>query len=179
MNFDTKYLIRWGIPGWLFLISLVPLIMIKYIDVLTSDFSNKNLLVLGTFVTLAGVPIGYFFNQLHHLVCWVIPKLFEQGWEEYFRDEIKIDNLLAKEKNGHYKERYRYLLSKKHEVGSVLFSFCGAFLIVFFNLLSNEMSFFEFCYILILLILIIFWRTLRNYASKNVHIYFKKLLEAS
>ena len=179
MNFETKYLIRWGIPGWLFLMALTPFIIWEYGEYLSDTISNKNLLVLGTFVTLAGVPLGYFFNQLHHLFGWVLPRMFKSGWNDYFKDEIRVDNLLAKEKNDHYRERYRYLLSKKHEVGSVLSSFIGAFLIVFFNLLSPRMTTFEFWYTIVLIIFIVFWYYLRKYSSANIDVYFEELLKAS
>ncbi len=179
MNFETKYLIRWGIPGWIFLLSLTPYVLILYGEQLTSTISNNNLLVLATFVTLAGVPLGYFFNQIHHLISWVIPRIFKNGWEEYFKDEIKVDNLLSNEKNEQYKERYRYLLSKKHEVGSVLSSFSGAFLIVYFNSISNNMSSFELWYTIVLSILVVGWYFLRKYASANIDLYFDELLKAS
>ena len=179
MNFDTKYLIRWGIPGWLFLMALGPYVIWEYGEYLTDTISNKNLLVLGTFVTLGGVPLGYFFNQIHHLFGWVLPRMFKNGWEDYFKDEIKVDNLLAKEKNEHYRERYRYLLAKKHEVGSVLSSFVGAFIIVLLDTIKPVLSSFEMLYLLILALLIIAWSFLRNYASANIDKYFDELLEAS
>lgn len=181
MNFETKYLIRWGIPGWLLLISLAPYLIVLYHDLFPKEITEKHLLSLGAFITLAGVPIGYFFNQLHHFVCWVFPKIFNKGWEVYFKEEIEVDNLLAKEKNDHYKERYRYLLTKKHEVGSVFFSFMASFVIVFFNSLSrgNLDNFFEFIYALALLIIVLIWYSLRNYASENVEKYFRELLKVS
>lgn len=180
MNFETKYLIRWGIPGWTFILSLTPYIVVMYFDRILNIYSQKNLLIIGTFLTLSGVPIGYFFNQMHHFFTWVFLKMFiRDGWNEFFKDEIILDNVLAQEKNKHFRERYRYLLSKKHEVGSVLFSFLGALIIVLINSLSDRMSTFEFLYALGLIILSLCWLALRNYASANIDIYFKELVKAS
>lgn len=179
MNFDTKYLIRWGIPGWLFLIAIGPYILWGYSDLLTDTISNKNLIVLGTFVTLAGVPLGYFFNQIHHLIGWVLIRKPKGGWNKYFEEEIEVDNLLAKENNEHYRERYRYLLTKKHEVGGVLWSFIFAFMIVFLDSLAPYLSSFEITYLIILGLLILAWSFLRGYASANIDKYFEELLKAS
>lgn len=179
MNFETKYLIRWGIPGWLFLLALAPYVIWEYGEYFTDTFSNKNLLVLGTFVTLAGVPLGYFFNQIHHLIGWVLIRKPRGGWNMYFEQEIEVDNLLAKEKNEHYRERYRYLLAKKHEVGSVLSSFSGAFFIILLDTIAPTMSSFEILYLSTLALFIIAWAFLRNYASANIDKYFDELLKAS
>ena len=179
MNFETKYLIRWGIPGWLFLLALGPYVIWEYGEYLTDTFSNKNLIVLGTFVTLAGVPLGYFFNQIHHLIGWVLIRKPKGGWDNYFEQEIEVDNLLAKEKNEHYRERYRYLLAKKHEVGSVLWSFIFAFIIVFLDSIAPHLSSFEITYLIILTLLISAWLFLRSYASANIDKYFDELLKAS
>ncbi|WP_427108643.1 hypothetical protein [Lysinibacillus xylanilyticus] len=178
MNFETKYLIRWGIPGWIFILALTPYVSVLYFDEISKTFSNRNLLVIGTFLTIAGVPLGYFFNQLHHLIGWVFLRKPKKGWDKYFKEEIEVDNVLAKEKNEHYRERYRYLLAKKHEVGSVLSSFIVALIIVLLTSLSS-MSTFEFWYSMILIILVVFWYFLRDYASANIDMYFDELLKAS
>lgn len=179
MNFETKYLIRWGIPGWLFLIAIAPFVIWEYGEYLSSTISNKNLLVLGTFVTLAGVPLGYFFNQIHHLIGWVLYRKPKNGWDKYFQQEIEVDNLLAKEKNEHYRERYRYLLAKKHEVGSVLSSFIFAFVIVLLGSIKPQISSLDITYLIILALFILGWVFLRNYASANIDKYFEELLKAS
>lgn len=52
MNFDTKYLIRWGIPGWVFIMLISLPILFLYHDELLKfkiDISKT----LGLFVSLA------------------------------------------------------------------------------------------------------------------------------
>ena len=44
------------------LLGLAPYVVWEYGEYLTDTFSNENLIVLGTFVTLAGVSLGCFFN---------------------------------------------------------------------------------------------------------------------
>lgn len=66
MNFDTKYLIRWGIPGWVFIMLISLPILFLYHDELLKfkiDISKT----LGLFVSLAffGVTIGYIMQQIH------------------------------------------------------------------------------------------------------------------
>lgn len=53
LNFDTKYLVRWGIPGWVLMILLVP-----YLCIFT-EFSidgiqkgSNNLVAIVAFLTL-------------------------------------------------------------------------------------------------------------------------------
>ncbi|KMY32387.1 hypothetical protein ACZ11_09670 [Lysinibacillus xylanilyticus] len=106
MNFDTKYLIRWGIPGWIFLMTVLPYLFFVFNDDVLKSLGKVNDLALGAAITLIGIPLGYFFNQLHHFTFWVTNK---KNWGSYFEKEVILDMYLSKTENEGYKERYRYL----------------------------------------------------------------------
>ncbi|MED4001304.1 hypothetical protein [Priestia aryabhattai] len=73
MKFETKYLIRWGIPGWVFATWLFIVLCITVDDFtkLLTDPQNFSK-VLGILITLLslGVPIGYLFQQLYFAWEW-------------------------------------------------------------------------------------------------------------
>lgn len=172
MNFDTKYLIRWGVPGWILLITLIPYFVVIYYDSLPTIISEKNVLALGAAITLIGIPLGYFLNQMHHLLGWVI--LGE--WDNYFSEEIKVEDFLCGKENEGYKERYRYLLAKKHEVGSVFASFIlSALVILITNICEGSKEFFNWFYFVLTVLLTLAWYFLRIYSSRNIDRYFEHL----
>ena len=130
MNFDTKHLVRWGIPGWILLMIVGLYIYFNYQQEINDIAKSVNALALGAFLTIIGVPMGYLLNQIHHSLTWVfvrlkrVEKLFKRGtWDNYFEKELKLDELFFKDELGSQRrERYRYLLSRKHELGGVTVS---------------------------------------------------------
>ncbi|OIK09392.1 hypothetical protein [Bacillus sp. MUM 13] len=48
MNFDTKHLVRWGIPEW-----LMDMVLLPYVS------NASDLLAIGAVLTVLGVPLGY------------------------------------------------------------------------------------------------------------------------
>lgn len=73
MKFETKYLIRWGIPGWVFATWLFIVLCITVDDFtkLLTDPQNLSK-ILGILITLLslGVPIGYIFQQIYFAWEW-------------------------------------------------------------------------------------------------------------
>lgn len=174
MNIDTKYLIRWGIPGWIFIL-IMSLYFFFFADQSTlNEFTNKNVFFVGVTFALIGVPLGYIFNQLHMYFDWVE----REDWADFFEHEIKIDEYFAKGKG--YPERYRYLLAKKHEVGSVLVSFgISAVLILVLNITQGQYSELKWLYLFIIFILSLIWWRLRCYSTRNAWAHYKYLREAA
>jgi hypothetical protein len=172
VNFDPKYLIRWGIPGWILLMTLIPYFVVIYYDSLPTIISEKNVLALGAAITLIGIPLGYFLNQMHHLLGWVA----NGKWDNYFSEEIIVDDFLCDKDNEGYKERYRYLLAKKHEVGSVYASFIlSALVILITNIYESSKECFDWLYFFVTVLLIVAWYFLRSYSSRNIDKYFEHL----
>ncbi|UKS64697.1 hypothetical protein [Rossellomorea marisflavi] len=201
MNFDTKYLVRWGIPGWVLMILLVP-----YLCIFT-EFSidgiqkgSNNLVAIVAFLTLIGVPIGYMMNQIHHALTWVfvrhkyirkplncIASLFKrdkkgdkekegkENWEEFFQKELEIDEFLHKKNREYLRERYRYLLSKKHELGGLTVSLFLVNAVIGFIIWRfhyfKEWSWWYFSITSVLFCLT--WMS-RQYSSRNIDRYFEE-----
>lgn len=148
MNFETKYLVRWGIPGWMFIFwFFLYLIFAKYSFITNLLKLNQLDKIIGMFVSLsvAGVVIGYIIHHLYFLINWVLSKTrsFDitvkmiEGFEkpdtwgknskvDYFylestwhRQLLKIDD---ESKRGYIEERYRHFLSTIHGLGTTLVS---------------------------------------------------------
>jgi len=183
LNFETKYLIRWGIPGWIMILSLGPYLYTYYE---AARKLSENLIAIGAILTVVGVPLGYLLNQVHHSLTWVIirykiiRKLFKKdSWDEYFEKELQLDELFFKDDEGTKKqERYRYLLSRKHELGGVTVSlFISWFVVLLINTCGSNNEMWSWVYFFVVFILFLIILISRNYSSKNVEKYFKKYLD--
>lgn len=174
MNFETKYLIRWGIPGWIMVMVLLPYFIIIYFDSLSKHVSSaSDLLAIGAVLTVLGVPLGYLLNQIHHSVFWVLPKLIFGSWNKYFKEELKVDNYIANHAKGIEKQnRYRYLLSRKHELGALTLSlFISGFVIGLSNCLGKYHHHWSWWYFgIVTLLFFIIWLS-RQYSSRNIVVY--------
>lgn len=186
MNFDTKYLIRWGIPGWILLMILGPFIYFQFQMEINEILKDNNTLALGAFLTVIGVPLGYILNQIHHSLFWVIRRfkfsLKQEKWNDYFKQEIQVDEMFFFDDKGlRKKERYQYLLSRKHELGGVTVSLgicCFVQLIV--NIQTSTMGGWSLIYLIVSFILFLIIAISRWYSSKNIDNYFEYyLIESS
>lgn len=182
MNFETKYLIRWGIPGWIMVMVLLPYYIVAYYDFLNDTLlsSITDILALGAVLTVLGVPLGYLLNQIHHSIFWVCHRKKNDGWDKYFKEEIDIDEYFDKDEKFQAKrDRYRYLLSKKHEVGGVSISLIlSGSVIVLTNLFGNNHLWSWIYFIVVLILSILFWQN-RNYSNKNIDKYHDYYLRKS
>ena len=180
MNFDTKYLIRWGIPGWTTVMLLSPYFIINNFKALMETISATDLLGYGAVLAVLGVPLGYILNQIHHFITWVFPKLITNTWDEFFEEEIKIDIYLKNEASKSERERYRYLLSRKHELGGITVSLGISFITTLFtNILQNKEVVWVWIYCLITFILFLIFLVNRDYSSKNIDKYHNYFLHES
>lgn len=170
MNFDTKYLIRWGIPGWIFILILSVYFFFFADEKALTQFAHKNVFFVGITFALIGIPLGYIFNQLHMYFDWVE----RRNWKEFFLHEILIDEYLIRKKS--YPERYRYLLAKKHEVGSVFVAFVlSTISILFLNIHFRNYNELKWLFLFIVFILSIIWWRLRCYSTENAEAHYQHL----
>jgi hypothetical protein len=179
MNFDTKHLVRWGIPGWIMIMVIVPFFYFNF-DEIRKLFLTINLLAVGAFLTVTGVPLGYLLNQIHHSLFWVIPKLFTKGWKKYFIQEIRLDEIFIESgtKGEKMQQRYSYLLSRKHELGGVSVSLGLCFItLLIYNLLNRDNENWCWIYLIVVFILFVIILISRNYSSRNIDQYFKYYLK--
>ncbi|KRF46413.1 hypothetical protein ASG98_17750 [Bacillus sp. Soil531] len=73
MTFETKYLIRWGIPGWVLIFWILyyyfALLHINPADITIKDGSKVVTVIIA--LTALGVPIGYLLHQIYFLSAWL------------------------------------------------------------------------------------------------------------
>ncbi len=147
MNFESKHLVRWGIPGWIFISWLALYFVLADYDYFTKRMNINDLgKLVAVFVSLGilGVVIGYIIHQLYFGINWVLSKnrVFDHTLErvekfnapknwgkndkrDYFyfefywhKELLKLD----KDTRDYIIERYRYLLSTIHGLGTTVLS---------------------------------------------------------
>ncbi|PAF22764.1 hypothetical protein CHH49_04040 [Terribacillus saccharophilus] len=143
MNFDSKYLIRWGLPGWVCILYFIYyLFMIDKLNL--SDMSKNASSLIGSFIVVfpLGVIVGYLVYQMYFILLWItstnelrniktlnvikesnLTRLPEKRDEVYYHTEYMWHKYLVMQeeyKMNYISDRYRHLLTKKHEAGSLL-----------------------------------------------------------
>lgn len=148
MNFESKYLIRWGIPGWVLIFWMFyQLLFLKGMNPLESNLLDitKGFTLLIS-LTAIGVPLGYLVHQIYFLIVWVTNKArnFDEiatkigenfpkhdEWnqdknEDYFQFEYVWHSMLLEQedeaKRAYIEGRYRHLLSTTHSLGALFVS---------------------------------------------------------
>ncbi|WP_309087288.1 hypothetical protein [Domibacillus sp.] len=117
MNFDTKHLIRWGIPGWVYLITIIFYVFTDNPNYI-SDLKGKeglSLIGLGAILAGLGVPVGYLIHQVSMFFGFII---WTPNKNKFFKEEYELDRIIfdSENKGGKIRERYRHLLSRVHEL---------------------------------------------------------------
>ncbi|SEA91497.1 hypothetical protein [Bacillus nitratireducens] len=206
MTFESKYLIRWGIPGWVLILWIAyAVLLLKGINPVEADLSQMSK-SLGLLVSLAavGVPLGYVMHQLYFGAAWVmnqsrnfdeIKSITEKkypkkgGWgkdknDDYFHCEFVWHMVLLNqdsETRTYIEGRYRHLLGTTHALGSLLISSSIALLITALIVLTHLSSFVGNYYFWIGLIiqLAVFLASMVNYKyySDNVRVFQLKMLK--
>lgn len=173
LNIDGTYLIRWGIPGWILFIFIFWLILIvndfnifKYLN------TSVEFLTLTIVMIALGIPIGYLLNQVHHVIIWVK----KVDWDLYFHYELKLNQVFrdCKENGKQMESRYRYLLSRIHELGGILIAFYLINLIYVVTIISllckqkSNKAIIIIISLLVVLVLTYVVRISRNYFQRNL-----------
>ncbi|WP_156185548.1 hypothetical protein [Bacillus sp. FJAT-27916] len=183
MNLDTKYLIRWGIPGWTMILILSPYFILFYEDFRKILLQENVLLGVAATLTAVGVPLGYILNQLHHSITWVSFKFqFGEdynGWDDYFEEELLLDKLFSNPQMGEiYQNRYRYLLSKKHELGGGSVGLIISCIVISsFHFLNHIYSWLSWGYLLVVIAITYLFIISRLYSGKNIDEYYKSCID--
>ncbi|MCP3026864.1 hypothetical protein [Halobacillus sp. A5] len=144
MKFESQYLIKWGMPGWVFMLLVLPVLYLGgTID--STGIQNMHTISAAFALTLIGIVVGYIIYQIYFVLSWIyqppekrnINKIIEivqhkgievpKNWNERF---FLIEYLwhanvkeLEEYKMIYYSNRYSYLLTRKHEIGALLTSF--------------------------------------------------------
>lgn len=111
MNFETRHILRWGIPGWFFLINVI----ISILSIFGYEFVEHNFIIHSIIVTLAGVPLGYLIHQPYYLIANIFAKDNTVEWNLHLLTRSKEDRDFLN-------FRYGYLLTIIHGYGSLISS---------------------------------------------------------
>lgn len=121
MNIETKNIIKWGIPGWIFLLSSVLYLFFEDTNsfVFPKSKDNITLLGIGGIVAGAGVPIGYIIHQISMFFGVII----KTDRMKDFKNEYELDNIFIHNKYGDKKRMtYIQLLTRVHELRALKYS---------------------------------------------------------
>jgi hypothetical protein len=200
MNFETKYLIRWGIPGWVFIVfSYVCYLSYGKNLFLGNEFTVTQLLGIMISLGFVGIVLGYLMHQMYFSVNWIFSKQSSKIMEKLFDiiehpegikgiDRYRFDHhkayfmfefhwqkhliLSDKDHRDYVSERYRYMLSTIHGLGALLVSIVLSILTVCILIYIYGHNLFTVLIILLLLYLgYSVWKGF-GYYSENL-IYFQ------
>jgi hypothetical protein len=174
LNFETKHVIRWGIPGWVFLLVLIAYLYLDDSQHFTA-FKGKDgfsILGLGAILAGSGVPIGYLIHQISMFFGFII----RTKRRRFFKEEYQLDSLFFNHQNGDkLKARFTHLLTRIHELRalkySILLSGIIIILLEMFSKVPFDLKFFICIGINLSLLLVVHFNQI--YFSDNLN-YFKK-----
>ncbi|MBS4173835.1 hypothetical protein [Bacillus sp. FJAT-49736] len=121
MNFEAKHLIRWGIPGWVYITIVFSYFLIDEKQVVTDLLKEFDISFVGitALLTGSGVIIGHLIHQLSIHFGFVLIT----NWKKYFIGEYKIDQLIMRNEKGKEIQRiYSYRLGQVHALRALLTS---------------------------------------------------------
>ncbi|KKI90131.1 hypothetical protein WQ54_23820 [Bacillus sp. SA1-12] len=175
MNFDSKYLIRWGIPGWTYLAVLLIYFFLYDFDQMKTFIFSKDVPIIVASLSLfigAGVILGHLIHQISLYLGFVI--WTKKG--KYFKKEYEMDIRIIKSKFGSEIHRiYQYRLGNVHAYRTLCFSLFLSLITLI--ILSFTLEFSLSIGILILLILLINSMVFVNfiYFQDNLSYFMKKI----
>lgn len=164
LNFETKYLIRWGIPGWVFIVfSYISLLVYESKSAIIKDFTVTQMLGILISLGFVGVVIGYLMHQIYFSIKWIYSKQSSKILKQitdlvtdkaklgiechefdhhkaYFMMEFQWQKqlvLTGKDNREYIADRYRYLLTTVHALGALLVSLSASILVTVIFLLSH------------------------------------------
>lgn len=178
MNFETKHIIRWGIPGWVFLLSAILYFYLDNPVSLNSLLGKDGFILVGIGAILAGlgVPIGYLIHQISMFFGFVIVTKRNR----YFKEEYELDRLIMDgEKGDRIRTRYRHLLSRVHELRALKYShLLSAILISCLEIFVNKQYNSWFWILLTInILLFIIVQVNQTYFNDNLKFFIKKIKE--
>lgn len=176
MNFESKYLVRWGLPGWVYMIFITLLYLINKPGYIPQILHFKGFSLVGfTALTAAlGLILGHIIHQVSLFLWFVVPEYRKQKWLVYFDREFKIDKRIVEEELGkEIKNIYSYRLGQLHARRGLLTSLMLSFVTIIIlcwtdlNLISVNTIIIGLCNVALIVIMLINYL----YFNKNL-VYF-------
>ncbi|WP_345807571.1 hypothetical protein [Bacillus pumilus] len=119
MNFESKYLVRWGVPGWVLMLFVTTFFLINFPEKFMNIIDSDKFSIVGftAFAAVVGVIIGHLIHQISLCCGFVLYELLKFGnWNNYFQRELNVDRqIIETDKLGsNIKNIYSYRLGQLH-----------------------------------------------------------------
>jgi hypothetical protein len=175
MNFDARHVIRWGIPGWVFLLSILLYIFFdipKYlVDLKGKD--GLSIIGLGAILAGSGVPIGYLIHQISMLFGFIV----RTKRNKYFKEEFEMDKLFFTNPTGDkMRIRYVHLLTRVHELRALKYSLLlSLFVILILGVYQKHINTYFYISMAINFTLLVIVHFNQKYFNDNFNYYKKQV----
>jgi hypothetical protein len=175
MNFEPKYLIRWGIPGWMFLALIISYFTISDYGVIKTFILSKDVPIIVSSITLF-IGTGIIIGNLIHQISLTFGFLIWLNKKQYYKKEYELDLKIIKNQFGKEIQRiYSYRLGNVHALRALSTSLFLSLLILV--ILSLTITFSLKIGILLLIVLglncIVFYNWV--YFQNNLNYFIKKI----
>jgi hypothetical protein len=174
MNFEAKHLIRWGIPGWVYITIVFSYFLIDEKQMLLSYLKQFNISFVGltALLTGSGVVIGNIIHQISMYFGFVLVT----NWKKYFNEEYKVDKLIMKNEIGKEIQRiYSYRLGQVHALRGLSTSCILSCITLIVLFLINDFSIGTLILFIGNLILALIVLTNHHYFKKNLEFFNKEI----
>ncbi|WP_282068190.1 hypothetical protein [Bacillus pumilus] len=119
MNFESKYLVRWGVPGWVLMLFVTVFFVINFQREFLNVIVSKQFSIVGftAFAAVVGIILGHLIHQISLCCGFVLHELRKfRNWNNYFQRELNVDKQIIEcEKIGpRIKDIYSYRLGQLH-----------------------------------------------------------------
>lgn len=198
MNFESKYLIRWGIPGWVFILfTYITYLSYKKSLFLGSEFNVTQLLGIMVSLGFVGIVFGYLMHQMYFSINWIFSNQSSkimQKMLDIIEDKKKIKGIdknkfdshkayfmleyhwqkqllkIEKEQREYIVERYRYMLTTIHGLGALLVSIVSSVISISALILLYGHNVFSSVMIILLIYLgFSVWKGFGYYSENLIH----------
>ncbi|MFC0525016.1 hypothetical protein ACFFGV_15660 [Pontibacillus salicampi] len=202
MHLESKYLIRWGIPGWIVIFyGAVLNRLLAYKPITYNNVPPQEVIVALLTAVSIGVIAGYLVHQIYFAMDWILLNRSRQVSEEilselsavgiaieedaierkYFQIEYMWQSALANVKEKHkmdyLAERYAYLLTRTHELGILQLSLIICLAISCYYLFAGTNVVIAFLFLLANVITCFLVTRSKTYYSKNAQYFMTNVLK--
>ncbi|AHZ16290.1 MULTISPECIES: hypothetical protein [Bacillus] len=147
MNFESKYLVRWGMPGWVYMIFVTAFYAINHPDQFFQKLNSEDFPLVGfvAFAAAFGIILGHLIHQVSLFFGFVLLQYTKKNkrWRRYFRKEFKIDKRIIEEGEigAKIKDIYSYRLGQLHARRGLLASLILSFITIIVMVLYIDTSY--------------------------------------
>ncbi|MBM7691769.1 phosphoglycerol transferase MdoB-like AlkP superfamily enzyme [Peribacillus deserti] len=134
MNLEAKQMIRWGMPGWLFISVMFTYFTIDDKKAFIRFLKEWDISLLGLTALLIG--FGFILGYVIHQVSLLFGFVIWNKWENYFRNEFKMDHIIINKPCGPEIQRiYSYRSGQVYALRALTTSFilsCMTLILLFY-----------------------------------------------